>query len=460
MPYQPTVQSRIQLATTSSTSANLGATVFVTEHAYFFERLRGYSSFEEVQQDPAIPSTSDAYAAMQLGFTQPGCVTPLYIGRREVDLTTLSFTAANNTEYTFKIRVLQESTYDITEYTITFTSDSDATVEEIKTGVDADLTTKVTSGIVVGGDLTTITITPDTGYQVAFESVSNEISMAFTTTETAADLYAALIEENASDWYFLTTNDHTETFVLAMAATVEASENSDYPKQYHLSLADTNILTPLTDPPVDIPAKLLDFGYVRTVWQWHQDADTLFPEVANTCYNGQFQAGSTTWKFMVNLKGVNPVRDPLTGKLLTTARQGYIADRNGNWQGIERDIRFAHGGKTVGGEWIDTIRGKDWLNDQIEKRLLDLLLNQVGSKLSFVEADYLKIEGVINKILQEAVGFKFLSGYIPASAPRDISFGDQAARILRNVNWTGYLAGAIHFIVVNGVLTYNTEEVA
>lgn len=458
MPYMPTVQSRIQLATTNSTSANLGATLFVTDHVYFFERMRGYTSWDEVLNDPAIPAGSDAYNALRLGFTQTGCVVPLYLGRREVDITTLTFDVKDNTEYTFKVTTLLESNYTQVSYDITFTSDSDATEAEIVAGVSTALVNDIPVGVVLGGTGTNITITADTGYQVAITHVSDEVNMAFTTSETAANLLAGLIEENAKDWYFLTTNDHTEAFVLAMAAEIEATESSDYPKQYHISLADTNILQPLMDPPSDTPAKLKDLGYVRTVWQWHQDADTLFPEVANTCYNGQFQAGSTTWKFMVNLKGVNPVRDPITGKLLTTARQGYIADRNGNWQGIERDIRFAHGGKTVGGEWIDVIRGKDWLNDQIEKRLLDLLLNQVGSKLAYVEADYLKVEGTINKILQEAVGFKLLSGYIGAKVPRDINFADKASRLLKNVKWTGYLAGAIHFIVVDGILTYSEEE--
>ena len=100
------------------------------------------------------------------------------------------------------------------------------------------------------------------------------------------------------------------------------------------------------------------------------------------------------------------------------------------------------------------------MNDTIEVRLLNLPLNQVGGKIPLNSSGKRQVENVIDSVLSEAVGLGILTGFTPAKCPDYTSFEDQAARILKNVKWTGFLSGAVHFIVVDGILTYATEEEA
>jgi hypothetical protein len=128
--------------------------------------------------------------------------------------------------------------------------------------------------------------------------------------------------------------------------------------------------------------------------------------------------------------------------------------------GIERGVTFYHEGKVTGGEWIDVIRGADWLNDQIEVALLNLLLNQRGGKIPFTPAGMQQVANTIDNVLTTAVNIGFLYGFEKTTVPNygNIAFADKVARILENVNWTGYLAGAVHNIVTNGNLTYADAE--
>ena len=70
----------------------------------------------------------------------------------------------------------------------------------------------------------------------------------------------------------------------------------------------------------------------------------------------------------------------------------------------------------------------------------------------------LKVKNAVNGVLKNAVDLGILEGFVPCTVPTEISFSDKASRILRDVNWTGYLAGSIHFVIVNGILTYSSAE--
>ena len=460
MPYQESVQSRILLATTDSASANLGNTLFVTANAYFSERLRGYNSFQEVREDDAIPTTSAAYAALRLGFSQPGASVPIYLGRRQVDdVTYTPDPVVDNTTYGFTIEVIEDATQIAVSTDVFVNSGGAATATSISTAIFTAIDSGLPVANVTATDNTgSVSVEADAGYSMNITQVQR-LTEVFTTTEDAATLFSAITEENEEDWYYFECEDHTETFVLAMAAEIQATESSNYPKIYFTSIQEANTIIPLPTPATDTMGKLVEGEFARTACGWHHEADTLFPEIGLTAYNGQFQpTASTTWKFMTNVAGISAAADPVTLKPLSTAKQGYISDRNGNWHGFERKINFAHGGKTASGEWIDVINAKDWLNDEIETGLLNLLLAQVGGKIVFDARGKEKVKNVIDSILTRAVELNVLTGFEPTTIPDNTPPADIASRILRDVNWVGYLSGAVHFAVVNGILTYIGQD--
>lgn len=455
MPYQDSVTSTIQRATTSVTSANLGASMFVTANSYFSERIRGYSSFQEVRDDDAIPSDSNAYAALRLAFSANGCAVPFYLGRREVDTTILAPDPDKigvATEYKLTITTGDDSA------DISYVSGTTETALQVVTAIQALIVAETALAITSTIVDETIEIVRSSTDDFIIDSVENLVQ-TFETTEDASDLLSALTEEDNENWYFLTCEDHTQEFVLEMAAEIEATGSSDYPKMYFPSIQEEEALVTIPSVPVDTLAKLQELGYVRTAGEWHDEADTLFPEVYATGYMGQFTPGVSTWKF-ITPTGIGAAENPTTGKNLTKAKQGYIGDRNASWYGEERGTNFRHGGKVAGDEWIDVVRARDYLNDRIETGLLNLLLNQPGGKIPFTESGKASVRNVIDGVLSSAVNIGILKGYVPTTIPENTPFADQAARILQDVEWTGYLAGAVHFIVVSGTLTYEDETLA
>lgn len=455
MAYQASVTSNITRNTTSASGATFNFPIFCAAHAYFKERVRSYSSWAEFKDDTDIVSGSNTYNAVRLAFSQSPAPSTVYVGRQLVDDATVTpEDAVIGKTYGVTIK-----TYDTTtgllvdDDTLSFTATT-AVVADVVTGLLADVSSP--TGYTATGT-TDITITPTAGHQIVVVDLVN-MTDAYTSTETAAELLAA-IQDESNDWYFMTWEDHTEASILAMAAEIEATGSDDYPKMYFTSTSDADSIVAVVDPAIDVIGKLKALGYDRTECQWHDQADTLFPEMGITAANSTYQPGGITWKF-TQINGVDAAADPLSGKALSTQKQGNINARNGSWMGIERGVTFYHEGKVTGGEWIDVIRGADWLNDQIEVALLNLLLNQRGGKIPFTPAGMQQVANTIDNVLTTAVNVGFLYGFEKTTVPNygNIAFADKVARILENVNWTGYLAGAVHNIVTNGNLTYADAE--
>lgn len=456
MPYRPSVQSSILLQTTSVTAANLGSTLFASANNFFSERVRGYSSFDEVRSDPAIPTESNAYAALRLFFSAPSAAVPVYLGRREVSLSTYTPDPdLAGLVRTYTLTVATGSNSVVASYT----SDALDTAEDIctalKTAIDAG-SVDITATVVGTGSAAVLTLADSSTDNQVVTGIEN-LEVSFDTTESAADLLNAIFDEAVEDFYYFTCEDKTQSFILDMAAEIQATASSDYPKQYHVSVAEEDSLVALPDPAVDTLGKLLEFGYDRTAGRWHDDAETLFPEVFAPAYLGRFEPlQGRNWKFIIP-NGIPAAADLVTGKQLTTAQQGYIADRNASWYGVERGVTFNHGGKMASGNWIDNILLGDRINDLVETNLLSLLLNSPTGSVKMDTAGKARVAAVIDGILTRAVNAGGLVGYEPTQVPDTVPFADQADRILQDVTFTGYLNANINFIVVNGVLTYQDE---
>lgn len=456
MTYKKAVVANITRNTTSAQGATFNFPLFAAAHKYFPEVVRSYSSFESVKSDTAIPKDSNTYKAMRLAFSQNPAPQLVFAGKCLADDVTITPTAAlvEGKSYGLTVLVYDTATGNAVGVATVASAVADATptAAELVTDWKADLAA-LTQLTLTG--TTDLTITANAGFDFVIYDLVNSTEV-YTTTQTAASMLAAIQAEN-NDWYFMCAEDHTEAFQLALAAEIEATGTSDFPKMYFTSTSAVNTLKALPDPADDVIGKLKALGYDRTVCDWHDQANTLFPEMGNVGANGVYQPGSITWKY-TQVKGVTAAADPVTGITLSTNKQGFIEDRNGGWMGIEKKVNFYHEGKTVGGEYIDIIRGADWLRDQHEIELLNLLLNQKGGKISYAEPN--KVLNTIDAVNQRAVDVGFLNGYTPATVPDylTLSFATKASRVLSDVDWTGYIEGAVHNIVTNGNLTYQSEE--
>jgi hypothetical protein len=460
MPYQPSVSSNITRNTTSVEGISLSFPIFCTPNTYFKERVRSYGSWDEVKADTSIPSTSKMYTALITAFSQSPAPSRVYVGRQQADTTVVSIVEPKiGSVYGYSIAAYSTTTGLLqAQDDITFSATT-ASAVDIATGIIADSDASAVASYVTSALATDkVEITAVAGSLLVITDYVRTTS-DFVTTETASALLAAIQAED-NDWYCMTASDHTEAFQLAMASAIEATSGGDFPKIYWTSTNTANSIKAVVDPADDIIGKLKALGYNRTVCDWNHLADTVFPEIGSFSYNSTYTAGSTTYKF-AKVVGVPAAANPITGIKLPTSQQGFINDRNGGWMGEERGQNFYHEGKVVGGEWIDIIIGADWLNDQMEVALLNLELNNKGSKISYAKPE--AIISTINSVLDLGVSVGFLDGYVGATVPdylTQIPFADKAARILRNVKWTGYIAGAVHTIITSGNLTYQSSTLS
>lgn len=459
MAYSALVQSSITIEDTSVGTVNLSNSIFIATHAYTQDRVTSFSTWEEVKD--LIPSTDPLYTAFQVAFSQDNVPAPVYLGRRQLDSMTMTpSTISDSTAYTFSITVYNTSDYtDSVTTAVEADSGSDATAADIATEIYNQMSG--ISNLTLADNGGSVTVTAAADYDFYVSDLTSKITLSYSTTEDASDVFTACLDEGENDWYFVIADDHSEDFVLAMAAEIEATESDNYPKVYMVSVNDDSYSAAESDPAVTILGQLAEGGYDRTSGEWNQLADTKYPEFARAIYIGYYDAGSIGWKGLTNISQVTAVADPNSGVALSTTKQGYIKDRNASWYAPEFGTDFVHGGMMASGEWGDVIRGKDWINSEIITDMMDMWLDMAASgKLTFQTADLQKPLNVVDNVLEEAVDRKILRGYVGASLPSSISSSDQINRVLDSVSWTGYLAGAIYTMVVDGTLTYADEDLS
>ncbi len=461
MAYQDTVQSRIRQAVTSSKAANLANALIIDANAAFQERIINFSSMAEVNAHTGIAKDSPLYSGLAHAFSQPNGKTPIYVGRREVDDITLTPTLANNTTYTFRlISWATDTNVESGTWDVTFTSGTEATVAEITAGLDAALTALAipATDLSFTDNTTSITLVPAADRNLILQEVE-ELVQSFTVTETAADCYTEITNVDNESFYGVTTTQRDIPFVIDLARQIAATNTGNHPKLFRVSDKALSTLSAQTDPSAndDLIGQLEDLELARVSTEWHDQSDTLFPELAAFVYQGGFFPGTQTFKFMNN-DTTPAARHPVLGRKLTTSEVGFILDRNSSVTFQERGNTFYHGGSLSSSstDWIDNQIITDWINDTIEVRVLDSLLNKSngGLPLTFVQSDLNIIKERVESVLFEAVDRKMLSGFLPVTIPSNISFTDQANRILNDVSWEGWFAGKIHFVNIGGVLTY------
>lgn len=460
MPYQQTVLAQVRQSTSSAGISNLNNSIFISDHAFFKDRIKGYSSMSEVNSDSAVPKDSNLYKAMQQAFSAGIVAVPIYAGRRKVDTITLTPDVKDNTGYSFIIQALNEETGVLSEeYTVSFESGTSTSSELISAGLvlSAD---SLPDDFIFVDNTGTLTISGGANIQLILTN-AEELSQSFTSTETAAECYSEITEENEEDYYFVTTESRDPTFVQGIAQQVETSTGS-YPKMFCFASSAIESLSPLTSvaDANDILQLVQDSGVSRSFGIWDQSADEIFPELSTCVKAGGYTVpGKVNWKFLQ--KTAPLARHPIKGRLLNTAEQGYIKDRNASWVGRELGLDFLHGGQTASGNYVDLQIITDWTKITMEARVLTALINanNGGVPITMRSGDLAIIKERCESVLSDGVNYKLFSGFVPITMPTSISFEDQAARILKDVVFTAYFASKVNFVIIDGNLTYNEEIV-
>jgi|GEM_PF-1189445 len=245
------------------------------------------------------------------------------------------------------------------------------------------------------------------------------------------------------DWYALACTDRTSATVQAIAAWIETQI-----KIFGTASSDLNIINqPAGTDTTSIAAILNNAGYVRSFVLYHQDALSDYPECAWFGVCLPFTPGSETWMF----KSLATI----AYTDLTTNQESNAFAKSCNTYEYIGGVGITQRGTMAQGEYIDIIRGVDWLTSTIQTLVYSILVN--SPKIPYTDSGITAIESQIRKALQMGIDNNFIADnppyqiFVPTAA--SVPAIDKANRILRNVKFQATLAGAIQAVQITGTVS-------
>ncbi|MCL1987419.1 MAG: DUF3383 domain-containing protein [Firmicutes bacterium] len=270
-----------------------------------------------------------------------------------------------------------------------------------------------------------------------------EVIKYYTTDQLETTLNAALTE---TGWYALCAAGINPKYFPQIAQWTE-SQNKIFGYTFFTE----------TDPVSDIYMR--SYGFCGKIYDNDTaetaPADNHFAHVAVTAKALSHHAGTETWAHK-QVAGIEP--EKLSSNLFRQLQEG----NSNTIPRIARIIRSFHG-KTRGGEWIDTIRFRDWLQNDLQLRIIEAMT--ADPKVHYTDQGIAKIHNALIAGLKNA---QRIGGIAPdewdsegnphkgftTSVPRarDLTSRERHSRELKDVRFSARLAGAIHFVQISGNL--------
>ena len=427
------VSVSIQAGTVSPSRKGFGVPAFVTYHTRFPERFRVYSSVAGMLSD-GFTVNDPAYLMAAAAFSQNPRPPRVVIGRLGTPATPHTVTldtAGIVTGQTITGTVVAPDGTE-TAISVAFTVSAAATATALASAIDA------ISGIAASAVGSVVTADADTnGPQWFFENFTN-CAVLDVTADWGFDTELAALALVA-DFYAVAVNVNSAANVTDVAAWVAANKR-------------IAAFAPQASDPGDYTATA---NALRT-----GDNDRAFSLVRK---NGRRQFSEAGW-----LGDCLP-RDPGTETWAYKSITGSTTDAwtetqintldtdNSNYYVEIAAVPVTYPGKAHGGEWIDVVRGLDWLEARIQEAVFGALVN--APKIPYTDGGAQVIASQVKGVLLAAEGTPERPGLLePGSSSvsvplvADVPSGDRAARHLPNVEFVCRLAGAIHTVTVVGTV--------
>tara|TARA_R110000803_G_scaffold13482_1_gene37864 strand:- start:13501 stop:14838 length:1338 start_codon:yes stop_codon:yes gene_type:complete len=437
------IDVQISRQTTAVTQAGFGVMMFLGLNKRFNERAVQYSTLSEMT-DAGFEATDKEYLAASVYFAQPISPTVIIIGRQAAsDVQVITYGAAAGAGEVFTVSI--DDGVGGAE-TFTHVSAGVETAEVVAAAMEALINGSGTLAVTHDDSAAdgTATLTPDVALAPYTLKLSSNVTDAITTTETLTDALTAVAADNP-DFYGITAYTHLEADILEISVFANAGKYI-----YGYSTANA---TDKTSSDTGIMGQLKALTYDRTFGSWDEEAGegqgdaTEYPEAAWIGNRFPSAPGSSTWMFK-SLSGISV--DNITGTESTNVR-----NKNGNTYETIGGVNITREGKVASGEYIDVMRGVDWLESRMEERIYSRFVNL--PKIPYTNAGIAIIEAEVRAQLQEAVAAGVIDGeqdiIIVAPKISEISVNDRANRILPAITFEAKLAGAIHKATIRGTVT-------
>jgi len=340
--------------------------------------------------------------------------------------------------------VIQNGT--ATARTFTYAASSE-TAQQIAAGlaalINADAALTATA---VATDVITVTATtPALG--VYEHLVDLDLTkFAFTEQTVAGSVVTELqaIRAANSDWYgCVVARPLAEAGVALVAADIETQEELFFHTSYDTAeRAGTGI-----------GDNLGALGLQRSVVVYSDEQDQE-KAAAWMSYGFSQDPGSITWAY----KGAALISADAFSTAEETAMGADVTNRYVDFAGADVFLP----GKVAGDEWIDTIRGRDWLVVRLRERIAGILVN--SPKIPYTQGGADLLGNAVEAQLREGIAQGYLSPdpltgedgtppfVVTVPVVSEIDAAVKATRVLPDVAFTARLAGAIHQVAIEGVI--------
>lgn len=441
MSLEDIVSVSITAQTTTVSRLGFGTPLIARFHNVIASVVREYKSLTAMTDDGWSATDPAVLIATKIASQNPKPAS-WKIGKRTSAFTqSVEITPINTTEdfvYDFDIVVGTTTT------NITYTNGPAETVASIVTALTALIT--AVAGITATDNATHVTVDTDTaGDLVDYVRVSeqpDDLGFKDVTTDPglAADL-TAIETVDPDGWYALLLDSNSEAEILVAAAFIEARK-----KIFLCNTSDTEVIDNVVT--TDVMSDLQSFAYARTAIIYSQARLLNWTGAAWAGNRLPSDPGSSTWAFKT-LAAVQ-VDSKLTG-----GQVSVIESKGGNVYRTIAGVNVTTFGITASGEYIDVTRFIDWLDARIKERIFSVLINNAKIPYTDVGVDLMRAQVLAQ--LDQGITVGGLAAdpapVVTAPAVADIDPADKANRILPDIFFQATLAGAIHQLVISGVLS-------
>lgn len=260
----------------------------------------------------------------------------------------------------------------------------------------------------------------------------------FTSISEALD--ALVVEEN--DWYFGLVASRDQGDIEEFASWIDANN------KLGASQAD------ISEKVSDIVTMAENINSSRFALYAHDGGSANEDQYMDAAIVGKIapkKPGAVTWKF----KSLNGV----AASTYLNADLSTLLDDNVNSYIKTRGVTQTNEGLATDGSFLDIQRGKDWLTARMEEAVFFLLHNE--DKVPFDNPGIAQIIGEVkgtlklgvrNRVIAKDDNDKGMWSVTPVKR-EDIEDNAIANREIPDIPWEATIAGAVHNVTINGVLT-------
>jgi hypothetical protein len=439
------VSVTITRATTTVDRAGFGVPLLVSYHSNFAGRTKQYAAATALADmvTDGFATTDPAYLMMTAVIAQNPRPTNVKVGR----LANAPTQIVTCTPIPPAVAAVRIYTVTINGTAFNFTTDATPTAAEIVTGLTAlinaggePVTASGTTTLIltadVAGTMFTLLLSDDSDGEYLWNREDDTADAGI-----AADMAAIALEDN--DWYGVLYEGHGVAIQTLLATWTETAK-----KLFIATSADDDVYDGAET--ADIAYVLSNASREKSAVIFH-DVPHSYPCCAWVGRMFPIDPGASTWAYQ-NLSGIAAVE-------LSSAQITALEAKNCNYYMLLAGSNRTQEGKVAGDEWLDTMRFIDWFEANLQADYLELKFNKsdAGTKVPYTGAGIALNENVLWERIQAGIDAGGLAddGSHTVTVPdiQDVSSTDKNNRILNDVEFVAYLAGAIHKVAIAGVMT-------